>query len=343
MKTKLQFLGLTACAVILGFQTGFAQTGGAFNGPHNAGTAANTGGDAIFFRDFDLGDNENASPTVATPTAGTDPDLTPNTSPYGYFDATIGNSAGNGTTFIKSTYRSGTDVDVPAPSGGLSQDVIALNVNGGNEYLYYTVVFAEDGNYHIDVNYGHSNGTPRGIKFELLDVAFANEPVLLANGSLVKTNAPVDSGPGTTSGGSSTQYSNASGEIINPVTDRPTNAASIVNGTTIQFDVAAGTHVIKMTTPHSGPNFVWFKFVRDGNAITLNTNKITEEANSLTVYPNPATDGKFQLSVESKWDVYSVVGVKVLKGEGKNVDLSSLPKGVYVLKTPTASKMLVSK
>lgn len=329
MKTKLHLLRLTVLTVLLGFQYGTAQTGGAFNGPHNAGTIANPGGDVIYFRDFDSGANENAT---------TNPG---GIAPFGYSDATAGNTAGNGTTFILNDYRPGTDVDIAAPSGGLTPGVIALN-SGGNEFLYYTVVFAESGNYHIDVNYGHSNANPRGIKFELLDVLFANPPIVLANGSLVKTNS--SSGlPGTTSGGSSTQYSNSNGEIINPVTDSPTNAANDVNGTTIQFDVAAGTYVIKMTTIQNGPNYVWFKFVRDGNATTLGNSTLEGKANTLKVFPNPATNGQFQINIDTKWDVYSVLGQKVLSGEGKNVNLSTLTKGVYVLKTPFESKMLVSK
>lgn len=327
MKTKLLTLKAAVIALVLSSQVGLAQTDGAFNGPHNAGTIASPGGDAIFFRDFDLGNNQDA---VLNPGGF---------GPFGYSDATLGNTAGNGTTFINNNYRPGTDVDIAAPAAGLSPGVIALN-SGGNEFLYYTVIFANDGKYHIDVNYGHSNANPRGIKFELLDVAFTNPPVVLANGSLVKTNSA--SGlPGSLSGGSSTQFSNASGEIIGQVNDKPNSAASDVPGNTIQFDVAAGTYVIKMTTINNGPNYVWFKFVRDGNATTLGTSSFKDTASRLEVYPNPSNNGQFNLSIESKWEVYSVLGAKIAEGEGTKVDLSNAAKGAYILKTGNTSKKLI--
>lgn len=321
MKTKLHFFKAAGIALVLSSQVNFAQTGGEFNGPHNAGTA-------IFFRDFDLGANQN---TTINPSG---------VAPFGYSDGTAGNVAGNGGSFLNNDYRPGTDVDLAAPSAGLSAGVVALNP-GGNEFIYYTVNFADQGKYHIDVNYGHSNATPRGIRFELLDEAFLNAPVVLANGSLVRTNAPA--GSGGTSGGSSTQYSNASGEIVNPVTDRPTNAASDLNGNTLQFDVAAGTYVIKVTTIHSGPNYVWFNIVRDGDATTLSSNRFEEGSNSLVVFPNPSNNGTFSLNIDTKWEVYSLLGTKVLDGTGTTVDLSTAAKGTYILKTATSNKKLIVK
>lgn len=310
MKTKLLFLKTIIILLVICKQNVFAQTGGAFNGPHNALNQ-------IYFRDFDLGVNENKT-------------VNPNgVAPYGYSDATAGNTAGNGTSFLNNNYRPGTDVDMAAPASGFSEGVIALN-SGSNEYLYYTVTFAQDGKYHIDVNYGHSNANPRGIKFELLDEAFTNTPKVLANGSLVRTISSVTYGDAT------------NGESINPVTDRPTNAPSTENGNTIQFDVVAGTYVIKITTINNGPNYVWFQFKRDGDA-SLGVNDINKEEKKIKAFPNPSNDGQFNLNIYTKWEVYSLLGSKIAQGEGTKVNLSNTAKGIYILKTAYSSNKLILK
>ena len=329
MKTKLHFFKAAGIALVLSSQVNFAQTGGAYNGPHNAGNISNPAGFEIYFRDFDLGTNQNAT---INPTG---------VAPFGYSDSSAGNVAGNGTTYLNNDYRPGTDVDMAAPASGLSAGVVSLN-SGGNEFNYYTVEFADDGKYHIDVNYGHSNANPRGIRFELLDVAFTNSPVVLANGSLVKTNSTSGS-PGTLSGGSSTKYSNDSGEIIGQVNDKPTNAASDTPGNTIQFDVAAGTYVIKVTTINNGPNYVYFKFVRDGNATTLSADTFEGTTNSLVVNPNPSKGGVFNLNIDTKWEVYSILGAKIAEGEGTNIDLSNAAKGTYILKAANTTRKLISE
>jgi len=260
MKKKLLTLKTLGLALVLSSQVGLAQTGGTFLSAVPDATTK------IYFKDFDKGSNQNPVPTVFTATTttpaadGADP--TPGTSPFGYFDSNIGNSAGNDlaatVTFTRSNYRGlETDVDLASPVSGLSAGEVALNSAGSTEYLYYTVNFAENGKYHIDVNYGHTATTLRKVKFELLDLAFQNAPILLANGSLVKTN-------NTGVGGSSTVYSNANGEIVYPVNDSETVG---VIGNTIQFNITtAGTYVIKFTNITSGPNYVWFKFVRVGDA-----------------------------------------------------------------------------
>ena len=333
MKTKLLTLKAAGIALVLSSQVGLAQTGGTYLSAVPDATTK------IYFKDFDKGSNENAAPTAFVPTtstgAATGADPSPGVAPFGYSDTTIGNSAGNdlaaNVTFSRSDYRgTTTDVDLAAPTTGLSVGVVALNAGGGTEHLYYTVNFPESGNYHIDVNYGHTASSLRKVKFELLDVAFANPPVLLANGSLIKTNNSAGAG------GSSTLYSNSNGEIIYPVNDSETVD---VNGNTIQFDVAAGTYVIKFTNTTSGPNYVWFKFVRDGD--TLSTNAFDKGANALEVYPNPSNNGQFNLSIESKWEVYSVLGAKIAEGEGTKVDLSNAAKGAYILKTGNTSKKLI--
>jgi hypothetical protein len=52
----------------------------------------------------------------------------------------------------------------------------------------------------------------------------------------------------------------------------------------------------------------------------------------LSLYPNPSSDGYFNLSQVCKWKVYSVVGNELKSGHSNMVDLSENPKGVYLIK-----------
>ena len=52
----------------------------------------------------------------------------------------------------------------------------------------------------------------------------------------------------------------------------------------------------------------------------------------LTIYPNPATD-ILNISKEVEYSVYSYSGQKILKGFGKEIDVTKLSIGTYVLKT----------
>lgn len=54
---------------------------------------------------------------------------------------------------------------------------------------------------------------------------------------------------------------------------------------------------------------------------------------SLKAFPNPSSNGVFNLTVETSYTVYSLLGKQVLKGSGTSVDLSGLSKGLYILKT----------
>lgn len=59
----------------------------------------------------------------------------------------------------------------------------------------------------------------------------------------------------------------------------------------------------------------------------------TVDINDLRAYPNPSQNGVFQLSKKIEFEILTVEGVSVKKGSGKTVDLSTVPKGVYFLKT----------
>ena len=52
------------------------------------------------------------------------------------------------------------------------------------------------------------------------------------------------------------------------------------------------------------------------------------------VFPNPSANGVFQLESQQtkSWMVYTITGQKIAEGTGTVVDISSFPRGVYVLK-----------
>ncbi|MFC2110015.1 T9SS type A sorting domain-containing protein [Bacteroidota bacterium] len=75
----------------------------------------------------------------------------------------------------------------------------------------------------------------------------------------------------------------------------------------------------------------------------LSTDDEVLKSNALKAYPNPSSNGQYELNVDGAWTVYSLVGAELLQGNGKNVDLSAFPKGAYVLKTENSSKVLISK
>lgn len=82
------------------------------------------------------------------------------------------------------------------------------------------------------------------------------------------------------------------------------------------------------------------------NHSTLSTKDLDYlKKNKLKVYPNPNNDGLFYISnnfpVNISWEVYSLLGVKVLQGNGKLVNLSKNSKGLYILKAGNTSIKII--
>ncbi len=57
-----------------------------------------------------------------------------------------------------------------------------------------------------------------------------------------------------------------------------------------------------------------------------------DELNGVFIYPNPSTDGVFNLSQEVNWKVTSVLGEELMNGSGDIINISEQPKGVYLIK-----------
>lgn len=79
-------------------------------------------------------------------------------------------------------------------------------------------------------------------------------------------------------------------------------------------------------------------------ATNLSVEDYKKANDELTVFPVPSKDGSFNLSVNTSWKVYSLLGVLVLEGKGIEVNLSSFAKGEYVLKIENGvTKKLIVK
>lgn len=91
-----------------------------------------------------------------------------------------------------------------------------------------------------------------------------------------------------------------------------------------------------------------FTWVKDSGIVVLATNETTSSQKGMSIYPNP-TSGPLSIKTEdnAQAEVYSQDG-KLLKNldikKGTNqADISELPNGVYILKTPSGSSKIIKK
>ena len=173
-----------------------------------------------------------------------------------------------------------------------------------NEYTIYTVNVVTAGTYHFGLNYKHG-GTSKDIKLY-------------------------------------THNTDGSGKTLiydsNPDDGLPQSDYVTVDSLG-SFDLPAGPLLIRFRTLDTGPSYDFMTFTLDD---VVNTEDLRLETNAIKAFPNPANNGIFNVNIEDEWDVFSWAGAKVLEGTGNVVDLSHLPKGVYILKTPYASAKLIS-
>lgn len=74
--------------------------------------------------------------------------------------------------------------------------------------------------------------------------------------------------------------------------------------------------------------------------LSIDKNKLN---NGFVVFPNPSSNGIFTIKTEvlEYWEIYSLTGVKVLSGNGKNVDISNFPQGIYIIKFKDSYKKII--
>ncbi|KMQ66034.1 secretion protein [Chryseobacterium angstadtii] len=90
-----------------------------------------------------------------------------------------------------------------------------------------------------------------------------------------------------------------------------------------------------------------FTWVKD-SGVVLRTDETTSSAKTMSIYPNP-TSGALSIATEENMqaEIYSQDG-KLLKNfemkKGTNqADITELPSGVYILKTPSGSSKIIKK
>jgi hypothetical protein len=199
--------------------------------------------------------------------------------------------------------RTGSDVDIEAGATGA---VIAGAQ--GQEFTVYTVNIVTAGTYHMGVNYLHG-GSSKDIRLESFNINGENRIDLF-------NTLDMDGLP-------------------------PSDGEYVTLDNLGSFSLPAGPLLFKFNHLDAGPRFDFFTITLDEADIVSTDEEL--RANALKVFPNPAGNGIFNINIEDEWDVYSLEGTKVLEGVGNEVDLSTFPKGIYLLKTPYKSMKLVSK
>tara|TARA_R110002049_G_scaffold267436_2_gene443815 strand:- start:125 stop:3037 length:2913 start_codon:yes stop_codon:yes gene_type:complete len=221
-----------------------------------------------------------------------------------FSDSSLGNSGG--------AYRNnaGEDVDLTAGGSGVVSTAVF-----GSEYTRYSVNITEDGIYQMIVRYKTSSTTSKAFSAYLLtpDLSSSTELFTAPGGS---TNSGIIKIGGT---------------------------ANYEDYKSPNFNLQAGTSVLELKIPSggAGPNYDYVTLAKVGT-LGVDDNELNKP--KLVVYPVPSPDGIFNLSIHAKWEVYSLLGAKILKGEGKRVNMSSYAKGLYVFKTESGiTKRLIYK
>jgi hypothetical protein len=321
MKTKLHKTLLVGAFALMGTQVSQAQYfGSPFGGTATQiGTTTTVGAKyRMELENFDslaaFTDGVNTGGNLAADSFGT------------YWDkstanAETGQPGNNSGDNVAGTYRPDGDVDIVEITYDDSTTGNVLTGNQGGEYTLQTIEVVNSGTYHLNLNF-KSFGSGKRYQVILIDpttqtsvgVLFNASSADTADGTLVSTNIPDDGG-----------YIYRDSQDSQP------------------FVLQAGTWVIQARTLDGGPTFDYIDFTFDSASTTASVDDAQLLGSKLSAYPNPSTGGVFTLNIESKWEVYNVLGAKMIKGEGTNVDLSRFAKGVYLLKTPYATKTLITE
>ena len=179
--------------------------------------------------------------------------------------------------------------------------------NQGQEYTIYTVNVVQAGIYHMGVNYLHG-GSSKDIRLYRHNIDGTGKTPL--HDTLEDEGLP------------------------------PTDGEYITTDNLGSFELPAGPQLLRFRHLDAGPRFDYFTLTLDE---VITSTEDVANANAIKAYPNPASNGIFNVNVKGEWSVYSLVGAKVLDGAGTNVDLSTFPRGVYYLRAQNASIKLISE
>lgn len=106
-----------------------------------------------------------------------------------------------------------------------------------------------------------------------------------------------------------------------------------------QVSLGSGIHVLRVKIIEGGFNLDKLKF--DKAVVSSVTDDL--HFSNIALFPNPSSNGVFQLSKNINWVVYDLVGHLVSKGKGQEIDLSLEEKGVYILKANGKTIKVVRK
>jgi hypothetical protein len=192
----------------------------------------------------------------------------------------------------------GEDVDISAAGTGFVSGALS-----GNEYTRYTINVTQAGSYEMLVNYKTFSTVSKPFSARLLS------PNLSTSRELFFAEA------GSTNSGIIVIGAGVFGDYTSPI-----------------FDLQAGNWVLELLIPTggAGPSYDYVTLNRLG---ALSTNNVNINEETLNVFPIPSRNGKFHLNKSHQWEVYSILGTLVKKGEGKSIDIAAFSKGMYILKT----------
>ncbi|NJC28456.1 carbohydrate-binding protein [Neolewinella antarctica] len=205
-----------------------------------------------------------------------------------------------------STYRGDADVDIedrPEADGMPARRIVGYVGNG--EWLEYTVDVAEAGEYSIEAVVGVGRaGAELGLSIPGED----STRVLVEN-----------------------QYFFATEGFNDYKTVAFDDPATIM--------LKAGVQVLRVNIVNFGFNLdnITFTKVGGGSTSVFSAPKVAQ----LSISPNPSSNGRFLLDEVADWKVYSLVGQMVAAGQGREIDLSLLDRGTYVVRTATAMRKVI--
>lgn len=99
----------------------------------------------------------------------------------------------------------------------------------------------------------------------------------------------------------------------------------------LNVSLTEGEQVLRFKVEQNGFNID--KIVFAPSTVTSTNERSSLEA--LVIYPNPNTSGIFKLTQSVEWKIISTQGVLITQGAGKQIDLSGINKGVYLVQLPS--------
>ena len=80
----------------------------------------------------------------------------------------------------------------------------------------------------------------------------------------------------------------------------------------------------------------------DASNSCIITSNSSQLENNIHLFTNPAN--KFiNISENSTWEIIDIYGTVLTQGQGNKIDLTSLPSGIYTIKTDSTSHKVIKK